>query len=151
MSKNPRGFTLLEISVVLGAGALLLALAIPSYSSIRSNVAVGGYADQVASTLQTAQSRAMTSQGGLPWGVHLNAASYVLYSGSWSSPTDQTTYSVGNGITITANASPANCEVVFSHLTGGGTNTCTSPLKVGVGSTQKTITVGTTTGQVSVQ
>lgn len=140
---------MLELLVVLGLGAGLLMLALPSYALLRQEVAVDSYADQIVSALHTAQSQSMASQGGVVHGVHFNTTSYVLYAGNWSAPTSPpTTYNLGSGMQIFQGA---NSEVEFNHLTGSTNIPAGQTIVVGVtGGNQETIVVSST-GQVSIQ
>jgi type IV fimbrial biogenesis protein FimT len=147
MSSSRSGFTVIELLVVIGILGLMLAIGIPSFASIRRNVALGNTADEIVSALRLAQNSAMASQGGVDQGVYFTATQYCLFGGTWSGtcPSASTTYTMGSyGITV----SGAPISVVFQHLTGV---TSARTIVVGIsGGSQKTITVEAT-GKLSVQ
>lgn len=160
--RSSAGFTLIELMVVIGVLGLLLGIAIPSYFTLRQNVALGNNADEVVSALRLAQSNATASQGGKEWGVHFAANQYCIFSqdiGATPPPSDcsgqpSTTYTLGNyGISIlvfttvcTPITTPTN--VIFKHLTG--TVTAPQSIVVGISCSQlETIQVDAT-GKVSI-
>ena len=61
-SRRPAAFTLVEMTVVLGLLALLLALAIPTLDVLKQNRSVGGASDRVDSLLGRARALAVEQQ-----------------------------------------------------------------------------------------
>ncbi len=150
--KSGAGFTMIELLVSIAILGLMLAIGIPSYASLRQNVALGNTADEIASALRLAQSSAMASQGGTAQGVHFTASQYCLFSVSTCSaamptscPSATTTYALGGyGIAI----SGVPLDVCFDRLSG---TTTAKSIVVGIsGGSSKTISV-TTVGKITVQ
>jgi prepilin-type N-terminal cleavage/methylation domain-containing protein len=147
MHSGYRGFTIIELLVAVGILGLMLAIGIPSFASIRKNVALGNDADEIVSALRLAQSSSMASQGGQNHGVLFMSDKYCLFSGSApaSCPASGTTYTLGGyGIAIVG----APITVLFQRLSGV---TSAQSIVVGIsGGSQKTIQLEAT-GKISIQ
>ena len=105
-----RGFTLIEIAVVIGIMALVGALAMASFAASRRarDLAVSG--QNVLSVLSTAAARAAAGQDGLEWGVRLESARFILFSGaSYAGSANTTIYNL-----------PASVQIANIALVGGG-------------------------------
>lgn len=124
-----RGFTFLEVLVVLGVLGVLVGLAIPFYQSFQVDSRLDDTAHEVVQTLRIAQSKAMASESFSAHGVHFEAQRFILFRGD--------TYVVGDPFNeVTGVAQPLSFtsgDIVFDTVTG-----------ITVGST---ITVSTSTGR----
>lgn len=146
MRTSRTGFTIIELVVVLAIIGVLLAIGLPSFASLRRNVALSSTVDEIVAALRLAQANAMSSQGGAAQGVYFTASQYCRFSGTtWVSCQADTTYPLGGyGLSI----SGAPVSVVFQHLTGA---TTAQSIVVGITSgPQKTIQLDAT-GKIAVQ
>ncbi|MFA5070563.1 MAG: prepilin-type N-terminal cleavage/methylation domain-containing protein [Patescibacteria group bacterium] len=117
MSHLKKGFTLVEALSVIGVLAVLTAMAVPSYASMRKNVVFGNTFQEIASALRMAQNNSMTAQDGNMWGVKFNNDSYIMLEcndENCSSPSNTDTYPVSGLKIIT----PATNPIIFNRLSG---------------------------------
>lgn len=108
-----RGFTLIEILLVMGAIILLMGIALTSFLNSRNMHDLTVSRQSVISLLRLAQARTLAGEDGSVWGVHLEQAQAVLFRGSsyMSSPY------------TSALALPQTIEIVTPpSLTGGGSD-----------------------------
>lgn len=116
--KNHKGFTLIEALTVIGVISILAAIGVPSYLSLKNNVAFSNTAEEIINTLRVAQNKAITSQDGTKWGVHFDNSShpnqYVLFSGdNFSTSPNKTEFRLPLGQVL-----GASTEIIFDRLTG---------------------------------
>lgn len=138
-----KGFTAIELMTVIAVTAVLATLGFFSYSTIQKNIVLSNSAQELLTTLRVAQSRSVSSQDGITWGVHFDSASYILYGGAWPTPTSTTSYILPGGLTVTQGA---GTEAVFAHLTGAS---ATGNIRVGfAGGAEKTIYINAN-GQIT--
>ncbi|MFY9463430.1 MAG: type II secretion system protein [Candidatus Sungiibacteriota bacterium] len=105
-----KGFTLIELVIVVGIMALVGTLAFVSFATSRRvrYVAVSG--QNALSVLHTAQARAVAGEDGAPWGVRLEPARFIIFSGA----------SFFGALTTTVYTLPATVEIANIVLAGGG-------------------------------
>lgn len=152
-SAKSRGLTLLELLIVIGILALLVATIVPSFLSFRRNSILNTETQEVITIINKARLSAMSSKGDMKYGVHLESGKIVLFPG--------TTYTGGASgneehildvaltfSTITVNGGGAN--VVFEKITGATSQNATTTLLV-TGSTASTTIVIHPTGIASMQ
>ena len=141
------GFTLVEILVVISIIGLIVAIAVPSLADFVRRQQLAQSSKEVLSTLRDAQSRSISSVGGLNWGVRLvrNQSSVELFSSTalnYDSAISKSTKQIIEDISIsdlTINQndiinvifSVANGEVLFvddsgSCLGGSSDSSCAS-------------------------
>lgn len=121
-----RGFTLIEILVVIAIIAFVVGIAIPSFSAFTGRRRLVEATREVKSTLKDAQSRALSSIDGLNWGVHFEKGSnsFVLFSFSgdfdYGSATAEVSHKLPSGVVISdlSSQSGNHVNVVFSVLKG---------------------------------
>ena len=77
-----RGFTLIEMVVVVGILAILLTLSFAVIQLFTGQVNLDTSSQQVLSTLQLARNRTLSSTGEQQHGVHFETSKYVLFEGS---------------------------------------------------------------------
>jgi type IV fimbrial biogenesis protein FimT len=75
--RNNKGFTLMEIMVVIGILAILSAIAVPGFIGWRSNAQLGRAARNVYSTFQKAKSESVRRNENC--GVEFRANDFVIY------------------------------------------------------------------------
>ncbi|TSC77142.1 MAG: hypothetical protein G01um101431_325 [Parcubacteria group bacterium Gr01-1014_31] len=115
-SSSPRlGFSLIELTAVIGIAVLLLLLTLPNYQTIRRTISVQNQATEVEETLRLAQIRALTAQDGTAHGVHFSTGQYVLFGGEWANPTYAVAHDLQQGVQV---LSGAGVTVTFRRLAG---------------------------------
>ncbi|MCH7529563.1 type II secretion system protein [Patescibacteria group bacterium] len=116
-----RGFTLIEILVVITILVTLSAVSVTVFSKFSTSRALTGSVQTVLSILDDARTLTLASKDGYQYGVHFETTKVVLFKGTVYSSSDsdnditvlQTTVEISN-ITLTGSGS----DVVFSRLTG---------------------------------
>ncbi|MDO8493031.1 MAG: type II secretion system protein [bacterium] len=106
-----KGFTLLEIILVLAIVLVIATVIVKSYSLFNSRVKVQGDAGKIASLLYKAKSDTISGRGGLQYGVHFESGKAVLFRG--------TSYSSGASTNQNLPLSP-HVSIFAITLTGGG-------------------------------
>ncbi|MDP2930802.1 MAG: hypothetical protein Q8N56_04370 [bacterium] len=126
---SEKGFTLLELSVVVGIIILLTVLVTPSLNYFRANSALNDASEEIISVLSLAKNKAVSSEGPSRWGVYFDFASpqkYILFKGSSFVSRDQSADVVHN--------LPPSVEFSAIDLYGGATETVFSRIN---GATQQ--------------
>ncbi len=108
-----RGFTLVEMMLVIGILVIIAGLAIPFYQSFQISSALDNAGQEIIQSLRNAQSKAMSSQGLSSYGVHFDTNQFVIFKGNIYNPVDAENeiFEVANTVDITSNGS---YNVVFS-------------------------------------
>lgn len=112
-----RGFTFVEILVVLGVIGLLTGLAIPFYQTFYIDSQLDNTTSELIQTLRRAQLKAMASEDDQTFGVHLEQRRFVLFKGSTYNPSDSYNEAtqLPNTLTLTSGVGP---NIVFNQLKG---------------------------------
>ena len=80
-----KGFTLIEILVIIGIMVILVALAIPSYRFFQKESDLNNSAEEIINTLRLAQNKTLASEEASKYGVYFDAVStpnqYTLFKG----------------------------------------------------------------------
>ena len=85
----PRGFTLIELMVTIAVLAILMLIAVPSFSDFRQRIALRGAADQVVSFWAEARFHAVRRNSLVKVGfVDDGAGAYCIGAATTSDPTD---------------------------------------------------------------
>ena len=79
---SSRGFTVVELLIVVAMFSLIAGFAPAFYSRFLSQDAVAETADRLAGSLRNAQGYSLAGKGNLPWGVALNGGALVLFQGN---------------------------------------------------------------------
>ena len=142
---HQRGFTLLELLVVIGIIGVLFGMATISLLQTQHRASVSSAVDQLISDLHTQQTKAMigtkdTTGNANSYGVHISASSYVLFQGT-TDPQDATDFTVSPESIVLSTTAPSS-SIDFAHGSGeigGGPYTIT--VKNAYGTQQKVITI----------
>ena len=120
-----RGFTLIEILIVVGITILFLGLSIPQLRSFQQVSHLQGTGKEVVAALRLAKSRTLASEGALQYGVYFDAIStpsqYTLFQGSSYATRDTAKDEIAvlqKTIEISAISLGGGNEVVFERVTG---------------------------------
>jgi type IV fimbrial biogenesis protein FimT len=143
-----KGFTLVEMLVVLAIIAILLLIAIPQFNKFRQAEVLNAASRDVLSSLEKARSNTLSSVNSSEYGVHFQSDQVIIFKGL--------TYSVGavtnESISISEPASITNVtlggvsgstgNVYFNRLYGAPSTTGT--VTISTSSLSKTITISAT-------
>jgi prepilin-type N-terminal cleavage/methylation domain-containing protein len=143
-----KGFTLVEMLVVLAIIAILLLIATPQFNKFRQAEVLNAASRDVLSSLEKARSNTLSSVNSSEYGVHFQSDQVIIFKGL--------TYSVGavtnESISISEPASITNVtlggvsgstgNVYFNRLYGAPSTTGT--VTISTSSLSKTITISAT-------
>ena len=131
-----KGFTFIEVLLVIGIIGVLVGLAIPFYQSFQVSSQLDNSTQEIVQTLRRAQARSMASESLSAFGVHFAGRKFVLFQGAIYNPADPLNEAVDlpNTLTIT----PAT-DVVFSMTKGIPDST--NSILISTSGESKTITI----------
>jgi prepilin-type N-terminal cleavage/methylation domain-containing protein len=117
-----KGFTLLELVVVMGLLVLIGSFTIPTYQVLLSQLQLSSAVDQVAGQIRLAQQKTVTEQSiyGVTFTSGANTIPLFLYNTSNGNKTTQSTISLPTYITIDTVSFSNNADVRFA--TSGAPN-----------------------------
>ena len=146
-----RGFTLLEIIIVIGILGILLSVVMPSFMNFRRNSLLNVETMELMTLINRARILAVSSKNDQQFGVHLQADKAVLFQGGTYNAGDVTneTHTFATGITLsTIVINPGVSEIIFDKVTGATANNATTTLLV-TGTTASTTVLVYPTGIVT--
>lgn len=125
-----KGFTLLEVLIVIGILAVLTSISAPIYRSFVKTSELGVTSKIMMSFLKEARSKSMAGNLNLKWGIHFVNSGTDYYE-SFSTPTDYSdslksviaTTSLPFGVNFTAPVTTS--DVIFGKIIGTTTATTT--------------------------
>lgn len=122
MSKQ-RGFTLIEVMVVMGLITILTGLAIINLFSVQPKVVASASANTLVSDLRSQQVKAMMGDddGGSAaqaYGVVIGTDAYTMFAGSSFSPADPNNFVVDVEQGLTLSSTLPSSTVIFSKASG---------------------------------
>ena len=125
-----KGFSIIELLIVLAILMILLAISIPNITSLVKNPQVKNTSEEVVNILKLAQNKTLSSDGNSQYGVYFEITAsphqYILFKGSSFATRDTAydkIYSVPTVIEFsTINLGGGN-EIVFNRVTGTTQNT----------------------------
>lgn len=138
-----RGFTLLELLIVIGVLVLLAGIILSSFSEFRNSKVLDTAVEDVLTVLSQARGDTLASKDGYQYGVHLDADQVVLYRGATYSSIDPTNVGVplDGALEITSIALTGGGQnILFDRLTGKTSQSGTFVIRV-AGDTAKTRTI----------
>ena len=113
-----RGFTIIELLVVLSLVGVLAMLAAPTFLTMKKNVALRNESTIIVNALRTAQYRSIVSQDNYTHGVHFDTDRLTVYGNTWSNPVNPEVHLFSNGVVVTQGI---GSDAVFSRLIGSST------------------------------
>ena len=118
--KTKRGFTLLEMLLVVGITAILAGVGIPSFVNHQRAKLLDTTAQEIVSYLRYVQHKSMAQEGGNQWGVHFeNPADedgfYSLYTGAKYISPEETRY-LPKGISFATPGDDETIDIPFYKL-----------------------------------
>lgn len=137
-----RGFTLIELVVVIAISVLLVLVTISFFSSFRNSQVLQGETSQALSILNKAQSYTLNSKSDSEYGVRVNGDQLILFKGlafASSSPTNEA-YVLHSAVQISSTTlSGGGNDIIFDRLTGDTSNDGSFVLSLKSDPTQKNV------------
>lgn len=137
-----KGFTILEILIVVAILAIISAIIIGSFSMIQNNQALEKDVSAIIAYLDDAKSKTLASKDSNQYGVHFTASSISLFKGAAYNVSDpeNLTYVLSDTVTLNPiTLAGGGSDVIFTRLTGGTPHSGT--ITVSSTRTQKTKTI----------
>lgn len=123
MYQKRRGFTLIEVIVILGIVATLVAMGVIGSLSFRSASTLRTTAITLQSDLANQQIKAMTGDtegrsSADTYGIFFAPSSYTLFHGSVYNPSDSTNFTVQLGEELALATTYPNSQLIFTKASG---------------------------------
>ncbi|MDX1607849.1 MAG: type II secretion system protein [Candidatus Spechtbacterales bacterium] len=120
---NKKGFTFIEILIVLGISTVLLAISLSIYFTLSRRGGIDTDMQRVVSALRLAQNRTISSNNYSPHGVHFDSSAdtFTMFEGSAYSSTNTTNeeFRLERGVEfLSIQLEGGGFEVVFDRLLG---------------------------------
>lgn len=118
---NHKGFTIIEIVIVIAIMALLLAVIASPFQSFRNSKVLDTNSEEALSLLSEARGNTLSAKDGYQYGVHLESSQMVLFRGGTYSSLDASNKTVvlDNALEISSIAlEGAGSDIIFDKLTG---------------------------------
>lgn len=140
-----KGFTLVEMLIILAILTILIIVALPSFTTMRNNQILKTTASEVFSALDKAKSQALSSVNSSEYGVHFETNKIVIFKGTIYLSLDPN----NEDILISSGASISNInltggaiDLYFDRLSGAPNKTGT--VTISVSSLSKIVTISAT-------
>ncbi len=143
--KEKKGFTMIEILIVLAIIAIMIAVVLPSFSQMRKNEVLKSAVEDVASAINKAKSQSQSSIDSSEYGVHFETNQAVIFSGTAYSAVAASNQRVAitSPASITSiTLSGGGSDIYFDRLSGEPNKTGTITISNGL--TSKIITISAT-------
>ena len=116
-----RGFTLLELLIVLTLMSVIAVLILPPFMDFRSRQLLDSQSDLISAVLYQARAHTLASKNNLVYGVHFETDELTLFSGDSfnAEAEDNQVIDLDSAVTL-ANISliPDPNDIIFERLTG---------------------------------
>ncbi|MBU6500669.1 MAG: hypothetical protein KGJ89_03600 [Patescibacteria group bacterium] len=133
-----RGFTVLEILIVAAVSVVITVVVAASLLGQKNTTAINNAVREAATTLREAQSRSISQEGGVVWGVHFDNNSstpfFALFQGSYPA-----------GV-VGSYGLPSNVQFSSSSIASGGSLEITFAKGSGAPSTSTSLSMNLTSG-----
>ncbi|OGZ44358.1 MAG: hypothetical protein A3J55_03640 [Candidatus Ryanbacteria bacterium RIFCSPHIGHO2_02_FULL_45_17b] len=106
-----RGFTIIELLLVIAIAVILLVIVLSGFSNLRQSSDFTLAVDEAVSFLQEARAKTLSSENDSVYGVHFETSQFVLFTGD--------TYNAASA-SNKVRALPSSVEISSFLLTGGG-------------------------------
>lgn len=119
--KDRRGFTLIELIVVIAIATILFAIIISGFSGLRQHSDFNLAGDDSISYLQEARAKTLSSDSASAYGVHFETTKFVLFTGDTYDPLDSSNKDRPLPSTVEISAiilTGLGDEIIFKRLTG---------------------------------
>jgi len=133
-----KGFTLIELILVIAISATLAALAVPTIGQFSNRTQIDATSDEVISALRFAQAKAMAVEQDSKFGVYFDNANQKFYifrgSNFGDNPSENIEYNYPNTITVAQGFT--NNQADFEKLFGTTTDTGNITITNNIGQTR---------------
>ncbi|GEM_PF-745504 len=146
-----KGFTLIEIAVVMGIVVLLSVVGLGSLFNRRSRVDLDNTTRQIVALLREAQSRSAAQENGTIWGVHFdNAATttfYALFKTSYNASNTVGSYPLSTVVRFSTASIPSGrtLDITFAQISGNPSTSTPLTLELFSGSRSGGSVIATST------
>jgi prepilin-type N-terminal cleavage/methylation domain-containing protein len=149
--RNQKGITIIELVVVMVIIAIGAVLLIPNIGAWLPNYRLRSATRDVASTLRTAQMKAVSTN--IPYGVAFDANSCQLYRSSGGLIAEGSPVNLPKGVQFNNNTFPVNGDLgkPFAQFNPNSTSSSGGVSLLNLKGTQKRITLTTATGRVRIE
>jgi prepilin-type N-terminal cleavage/methylation domain-containing protein len=123
-----KGFSLIELMLVISVLVILSSIGVGSYINYAKSVEINSVTQALVFDLKQAQSKAMTGEGGLKWGIHAVNGVKDYYE-IFSTPTDYSSASkviistnyLQSNVNFTDPVSDSTKDIIFNKISGSTT------------------------------
>ena len=158
MDSGERGFSLIEVIVVVALVGLLAAVGVPSMQDWLDRYKVRTAAEQLASLIQLQRMRAVSQNTDFSIDFDANAGTYTLYQGNTATGTtlEPQAHTLPMGVMFSGNADPVDVpsdEMIF-HADGSLNNSTATTDTIYMANTNGDVfllSINRSTGRVQVQ
>ncbi len=106
-----KGFSIVEIIIVIAVGIILAAIIASAFSGFRDSQVLNGTVEDVVATINKARSESLASKNFLQHGIHFETNKVIIFQGAIYSPSDSNN--------VETKLSPF-VEIFSTSLNGGG-------------------------------
>ncbi|MEK7564165.1 MAG: type II secretion system protein [Patescibacteria group bacterium] len=121
MKNYKTGITLVEILIVLGVIVILIAVLLPSFTTVRRNQVLKSTTSSILSALDKAKSSSISSIGSSEYGIHFESSQIVIFQGIVysSSDVDNEVISISSPASISnITLTGGSVDLYFDRLSG---------------------------------
>lgn len=135
-----RGFTVLELLLVIAIMAVLLATILPSFMNFRRSSLLNTETMETVTLINRARLLSVSSKNDNQYGIHLESSKVVLFQGTTynaASTTNEVHVFDPNLVSTSTTINGGGSEIVFDKVTGATTQNATTTLLI-TGTTSST-------------
>lgn len=133
-----RGFTLIEIIIVIAVIAVLISIIVIPLSNFRQKQALQNSTNSIVSILNDARTKTLAGLNNVPYSVYLENEKIILYSGTTydSDASTNESYFFENPVTASWNLNGGSNKISFNKLAGSTSDHGTITLSLPNGTTR---------------
>ena len=148
-SYHTKGFTLLEVLIVIGVLAILATIANPIFRGMVQKNEIDGTAQGIIFDLKRVRANSMSGENGLKWGIHFYSSTSSNYYQIFSSPGDynhvsttvESTIYLPKLIRFSEPVSSSTKDIIFEKIRGTLTTSTTLTIINSTDGMQKIINI----------
>lgn len=150
---SPRGYTALELLIVIAIIGVLMAVVVPSFMTFRRNSLLNTDTMNLVTLINRARLSSVSSKNDNQYGIHLEAGKAVLFAGPTYSAGASTneTHTFDAALTLSSIVvNGGGSDVLFEKVTGATSQNATTTLLV-TGTTSSTTVLVYPTGVATIK